>query len=118
MRAFVGDTAGPHECSRVVEVRARLRAGQPHREAWDQVTVLADSDIPIEVARGKARDIVGQVDGSEPIRQPFLYSPVSVVELWADARPNEHEALANLFRAHVCAPIDGKTGRHARGAHG
>ncbi|HMC62310.1 MAG TPA: hypothetical protein VKJ01_24155 [Candidatus Solibacter sp.] len=48
----------------------------------------------------------------------FLYSPVSAVELWADARPNEHEALANLFRAHVCAPIDGKTGRHARGAHG
>jgi hypothetical protein len=42
-----------------------------------------------------------------------LYSPVSVSELWADARPLEHDALNNLFRALTCAPIDKEAGRRA-----
>lgn len=28
----------------------------------------------------------------------------------AGARPREHEALSNLFRALLCVPIDGETG--------
>ena len=42
-----------------------------------------------------------------------LYSPVSVAELWAGARPSEHEMLRNLFRALTCAPIDADIGRQA-----
>ena len=42
-----------------------------------------------------------------------LYSPVTVAELWTGARPREHEALTNLFRALLCAPIDTETGRQA-----
>jgi predicted nucleic acid-binding protein len=42
-----------------------------------------------------------------------LYSPVSVAELWAGARPKEHEALRNLFEALTCAPIDEEAGSRA-----
>jgi predicted nucleic acid-binding protein len=42
-----------------------------------------------------------------------LYSPVSVAELWAGARPNEHDALNNLFRALTCIPIDEESGLQA-----
>jgi hypothetical protein len=42
-----------------------------------------------------------------------LFSPVSVAELWAGARPNEHNALNNLFRALTCAPIDKEAGDQA-----
>ena len=42
-----------------------------------------------------------------------LYSPVSVAELWAGARPNEYDALNYLFRALTCTPIDEEGGRQA-----
>ncbi len=42
-----------------------------------------------------------------------LYSPVSVAQLWAGARPKEHDALNNLFRALTCTPIDEEMGRQA-----
>jgi predicted nucleic acid-binding protein len=46
-------------------------------------------------------------------QSPLLYSPVTVAELWAGARPNEHDALNSLFRALTCIPIDEETGHHA-----
>lgn len=42
-----------------------------------------------------------------------LCSPVSVAELWHGARPREHHALGNLFRALICVPVDADTGRQA-----
>lgn len=42
-----------------------------------------------------------------------LCSPVSVAELWHGARPKEHKALADLFRALACVPVDADTGRQA-----
>lgn len=54
-----------------------------------------------------------------------LYSPVSVAELWAGARPKEHDALRKLFLALTCAPIDQAVGhqagvylQHYRRSHG
>jgi predicted nucleic acid-binding protein len=77
------------------------------------MSVLIDSDILIEVSRGKDMDIVSRwIElGNQEIA--ILYSPVSVAELWAGARPLEHEALDNLFGALTCVPIDATTGRHA-----
>lgn len=43
----------------------------------------------------------------------MLYSPSSVAELWAGARPNEFDALNQLFEALVCARIDAEVGRGA-----
>jgi predicted nucleic acid-binding protein len=75
--------------------------------------VLVDSDILIEVSRGRSADIVSSWIDLSKSDAHVLYSPVSVAELWAGARPNEHDALNNVFRALTCAPIDEETGRQA-----
>jgi predicted nucleic acid-binding protein len=77
------------------------------------VTVLVDSDILIEVSRGRDLGILSRWTELSQSDSPILYSPVSVAELWAGARAPEHEALARLFRALLCAPIDSETGRQA-----
>ena len=77
------------------------------------MTVLVDSDILIEVSRGKSRGILSRWTALSASDSLILYSPVSVAELWAGARPREYEMLARLFRALVCAPIDNETGRRA-----
>lgn len=77
------------------------------------MTVLVDSDVLIEVSRGRNADIVSRWTDLSNSEAAVLYSPVSVAELWAGARPNEHDALNNLFRALTCTPIDGETGRLA-----
>lgn len=77
------------------------------------MTILVDSDILIEVSRGKDQDIVSRWTELGRSDNLILFSPVTVAELWAGARPREYEALANLFRALVCAPIDNETGRQA-----
>jgi predicted nucleic acid-binding protein len=77
------------------------------------VTVLVDSDILIEVSRGKNNQIAPKWIELSKSDAAVLYSPVTVAELWAGARPNEHEALNNLFRALTCIPIDEETGHQA-----
>src|SRR5277367_429393 len=77
------------------------------------MTVLVDSDILIEVSRGRDADVVSKWLDLSDSDAVVMYSPVSVAELWAGARPSEHAALNNLFRALKCVPIDEETGRQA-----
>ena len=77
------------------------------------MTVLVDSDILIEVSRGRNADIVSKWIDLSDSDAAVLYSPVSVAELWAGARPNEYDALNNLFRALTFTPIDEEAGRQA-----
>lgn len=77
------------------------------------MSVLADSDILIEVSRGRDHAIVSRWTELSESDDAILYSPVTAAELWAGARPREHEALINLFRVLLCAPVDGETGRRA-----
>ncbi len=77
------------------------------------MTVLVDSDILIEVSRGQDREILSKWTELSRSDNPVLCSPVTVAELWAGARPREHEALTNLFRALLCVPIDSETDRQA-----
>jgi predicted nucleic acid-binding protein len=77
------------------------------------VSVLVDSDILIEVCRGRDKDIVSrwlQLSGSGTA---ILYSPVTAAELWAGALPGEHNLLSRLFQALLCIEIDDETGRQA-----
>jgi predicted nucleic acid-binding protein len=77
------------------------------------VTILVDSDILIEVSRGRNNSVVSQwieLSNSDAV---ILYSPVSVTELWAGARLNEQDTLDSLFAALVCVPIDAEIGRRA-----
>jgi tRNA(fMet)-specific endonuclease VapC len=89
------------------------------------MTVLVDSDILIEVSRGRNQGVLSRWEELSQSEDVVLYSPVTAAELWADARPREHGALSNLFQALLCAPIDRETGRQAgdylrqyRGSHG
>jgi len=77
------------------------------------VTVLVDSDILIEVSRGKNADVVARWNELSRSDAAILYSAISAGELWAGARPAEQEALQNLFRALVCVPVDAEVGRQA-----
>jgi predicted nucleic acid-binding protein len=77
------------------------------------VTILVDSDILIEVSRARNQAIVAKWMELSESDDTLLYSPVSAAELWAGARPNEHDALTKLFRTLCCVPIDGETGRRA-----
>ena len=77
------------------------------------MTVLVDSDVLIEVSRGRDQDILAKWEELARSEHRVLYSPVTAAELWAGARPREHEALSNLFRALLCVPIDDETGRRA-----
>jgi len=77
------------------------------------MSVLVDSDILIEVSRGRDPELVSRWTDLSGSEVAVLYSPVSVAELWAGARPAEHDAIDNLFRALTCVPIDTQTGRQA-----
>jgi predicted nucleic acid-binding protein len=77
------------------------------------MTVLVDSDILIEVSRARNADIVAEWLELSESGAAILYSPVSVAELWAGAKPNEYDALKNLFAALTCTPIDEASGRKA-----
>jgi predicted nucleic acid-binding protein len=77
------------------------------------MTVVVDSDILIEVFRARNAEVVAkwtELSGSDAV---VLYSPVSVAEIWAGARPNEHSALTDLFAALTCTPLDERAGRQA-----
>jgi len=94
-------------------MHTQLAAWKPDREVREEVTVLVDSDILIEVSRGQDQGILSRWAELSRSDNPILYSPVTAAELWAGARPREHQVLMNLFRTLVCVPIDNETGRQA-----
>ena len=77
------------------------------------MSVLVDSDILIEISRGRDEGLVSRWLELGSSDTAILYSPISAAELWAGARPAEHEAIQDLFRVLTPIPIDGETGRLA-----
>ena len=77
------------------------------------MNVLIDSDILIEVSRGRDAALISRWLELSNSEHGIMYSPVSAAELWAGARPAEHDTLHKLFGALTCVPIDAETGRHA-----
>jgi predicted nucleic acid-binding protein len=77
------------------------------------VTVLVDSDIIIEILRGRDREIAARWDALSLSDGNIMYSAVSIAELWTGARPLEHEAIARFFRSLTCVPVDAEIARHA-----
>jgi predicted nucleic acid-binding protein len=74
------------------------------------VTVLVDSDILIEVSHARDKEIVTRWLALSESETSILYSPVTAAELWAGARPSEHDVLTRLFRTMICVPADSETG--------
>ena len=77
------------------------------------MNILVDSDVLIEISRERDKDILSRWTALADSDNAILCTPISSAELWAGAWPREHEALTNLLRALVCAPIDCQTGRQA-----
>jgi predicted nucleic acid-binding protein len=77
------------------------------------VTIWIDSDILIEVCRGRDASVLERWLQFGHSNHVLLISPISVAELWAGARVEEHSALKNLFASLICVPIDAETGRLA-----
>ena len=75
--------------------------------------VLIDSDILIDVSRGKDPSLLSRWMELSTSDAAVLFSPVNAAELWAGARPNEHETLDRLFASLMCVPADGEVGRQA-----
>ena len=77
------------------------------------MTVLVDSDVLIEVSRGRDESILSKWSDLSSSDALVLFSPVNEAELWAGARPSEYDRLGALFDALVCAPADAAVGRRA-----
>ena len=89
------------------------------------MTILVDSDILIEVSRGRDTAILARWAELSESDDLVLCSPVSVAELWHGARKSEYDALSGLFRSLTCTPLDGVAGqlagdylRQYRASHG
>ena len=77
------------------------------------MTILVDSDVLIEVSRGRDASILAKWEDLSSSDALILFSPVNEAELWAGARPNEYDRLESLFDALVCAPVGASVGRRA-----
>ena len=77
------------------------------------MTILVDSDVLIELARGRNERIASAWLELGVRQALILYSPITVAELWAGARPSEHATLRDMFDALVCVAITSEIGRQA-----
>lgn len=75
--------------------------------------VLIDSDILIDVARGRDARLLARWTQLSERDAVIACSPVTVAEMWHGARPHEHKVLEALFRAMTCIPIGADIGRRA-----
>ena len=76
-------------------------------------SILIDSDILIEVSRGRDAGLVAKWDSLARSQAVLVCSPVTVAELWHGARPQEHKILEDLFAVIQCVAIDLEIGRRA-----
>jgi predicted nucleic acid-binding protein len=75
--------------------------------------MLLDTDVVIEVLRGRNQEIVGRwttVAGSSTMA---LYSPITAAELGRGVRPSEVKTLTEFLNKLTCLPADAQTGRLA-----
>ena len=77
------------------------------------MNVLLDTDIAIEIQRARDQSVLSQWAELVGSRAGILCSPVVVAEIWAGARQQEHQLIANFFRSVNCVAADRETGQIA-----
>jgi predicted nucleic acid-binding protein len=77
------------------------------------VSVLIDSDIVIEVLRGRDQAILAQWSGLADSHDRILISPITFAEVGAGAFENEMREIARFFAPLSCVDIDQKIGQLA-----
>ncbi|MGA2038604.1 MAG: type II toxin-antitoxin system VapC family toxin [Bryobacteraceae bacterium] len=75
--------------------------------------VLVDTDVVIEVLRGRDRALLSRWSALGGGTDVVLYSPVTVAELWHGIRPAEEAAVQGLLDAMIALAIDAQIGRRA-----
>lgn len=77
------------------------------------MSVLIDSDIVIEVLRGRDQAILAQWSALADSHSPILVSPITIAEIGAGALPHESQAISRFFAPLTCVAIDQKIGQLA-----
>jgi predicted nucleic acid-binding protein len=75
--------------------------------------VLVDTDVVIEVLRGRDRALLSRWTALGSGTDAVLYSPVTVAELWHGVRPAEEALVLQLLDTIISLPIDAQIGRRA-----
>jgi predicted nucleic acid-binding protein len=75
--------------------------------------VLVDSDVLIELLRGRNAEIVERWIELARNNAMVAYSAVSSAEVWCGARAAEANAITAVFAALTCVPIDAVVGKRA-----
>jgi hypothetical protein len=77
------------------------------------MTVFIDTDVVIEVLRGRNRAFTENWQRLAASQVAILISPITIAEVGAGARPREKDAIARLFAPLICVPIDSLIGHRA-----
>lgn len=113
MMAVVGLRRNRSDIRDATEYVREVRRDRRMERLRNKMSVLIDSDILIEVTRGRDPRILSMWDELSRSEEEVSYSLVTAVEVWCGARPHESEALNHLFETMLCVPIDCDTGRLA-----
>ncbi|MGO8935038.1 MAG: type II toxin-antitoxin system VapC family toxin [Terracidiphilus sp.] len=77
------------------------------------MTVFIDTDVVIEVLRGRNRAFTENWQRLAASQVAILISPITIAEVGAGARPREKDVIARLFAPLICVPIDALIGHRA-----
>ena len=77
------------------------------------MSVLIDSDIVIEVLRGRDQGVLAQWSVLAGSPAPILVSPITFAEVGAGALAGEMPMIARFFAPLTCVAIDQKIGQLA-----
>src|SRR5271163_1251506 len=75
--------------------------------------VLVDSDILIEVLRGRKPEVARHWADAVAMGTPFFYSPVTLAEVRHGMREHEREPTERVFSSIMSVPIEVEIGRRA-----
>ena len=75
--------------------------------------LLIDSDVLIDVLRGKDAALRFQWEELAAGSVLLAYSPVTAAEIWHGVREGEQDIVTGLFAAMTCIPINAEIGRAA-----
>ena len=75
--------------------------------------VLVDSDVLIEVLRGRKPQAVRLWTDLVNAEEPICYSPVTLAEIRHGMRANERESVERAISSMICVPIEAEIGGRA-----
>jgi predicted nucleic acid-binding protein len=77
------------------------------------ISVFVDSDILIEISRGRNQAVLDRWRDLANSDTRIYYSPITLAELRSGARPNEYFILDSLFGSLQCVPVTQEIGNIA-----